>query len=409
MARLPATILALICVQSWLIAVSESSRADQTDQIISRALENYKKDVHPRVEDGNSIKIQISIIPITVNLSWKDDRFSWSPTQHENISSVHFAPTKVWKPDIRSYNSILHEDYEDTDVVAYASGVCYWIPPVNFHTTCELDYTYWPWDEQNCNIILGSWTKSGTELDVILGNQLNSSKIDLENFAPGIWSVSSAVAKKTVQYYGDLSEPWPDVTAKFTLRRISFVDQKLAVLPIVVVAALTLALFWTFPMTRSRILLGGINLLILILILIYLRSRLPSAGGQLPLVVAFTGSLVVMVTVQLMLSLAYANVLVRSDSPPDVLLTPLEGICGKILCLSDIPLVGKIPASGGITIDMAALTIGNTESGTNTSLANNPNHSGWNTLAQALDRVLFILYLAIILIFMSAYFGGASS
>lgn len=59
---------ALICVQSWLIAVSECSRADHTDQIINGALENYKKDVHPRVEDGNSIKIQISIIPITVNL-----------------------------------------------------------------------------------------------------------------------------------------------------------------------------------------------------------------------------------------------------------------------------------------------------------------------------------------------------
>lgn len=67
----------------------------------------------------------------------------------------------------------MHEDYEDTDVVAYASGVCYWIPPVNFHTTCELDYKYWPWDEQHCNIIMGSWTKSGSELDVVLGNQLN--------------------------------------------------------------------------------------------------------------------------------------------------------------------------------------------------------------------------------------------
>jgi len=34
--------------------------------------------------------------------------------------------------------------------------------------------------------------------------------------------------------------------------------------------------------------------------------------------------------------------------------------------------------------------------------------SGWNLLAQALDRVLFVLYLLIIVIFMGAFFGGAA-
>eukprot|EP00095_Tigriopus_kingsejongensis_P010104 maker-scaffold152_size304267-snap-gene-0.14 protein:Tk10104 transcript:maker-scaffold152_size304267-snap-gene-0.14-mRNA-1 annotation:"neurotransmitter gated ion channel" len=386
---------------------ARGSRAEQTDQIISGALANYKKDVHPQVEDGNSIKVMISVIPISVNLSWKDERFNWSPTQHENVTAVHFPPDRVWKPDIRSFNSIVHEDYEDTDVIAYASGVCYWIPPVTFHTTCEFDYHYWPWDEQECTIVLGSWTKTGDELDVVLGNKQNASQVDLQNFVPGVWMVTKAISERSVQFFGDLSEAWPDVTVRLTLRRRSFVDQKLAVLPIVVVSCLTLSLFWTFPMAKSRTLLGGINLLIMVIILIYLRSRLPSAGGQLPLVVTFAGSLAIMVTVQLMISLAYANVLVRPDSPPDFLLNPLEGILGKILCLSDTPFFGKIPASGGITIDMEALKLCEPEGGS-TAGAQNPNHSGWNTLAQALDRILFIVYLFFILVFMAAYFGGAS-
>ena len=33
--------------------------------------------------------------------------------------------------------------------------------------------------------------------------------------------------------------------------------------------------------------------------------------------------------------------------------------------------------------------------------------TGWNLLAQALDRVLFVLYLLIIVIFMGSYLGGA--
>ena len=34
--------------------------------------------------------------------------------------------------------------------------------------------------------------------------------------------------------------------------------------------------------------------------------------------------------------------------------------------------------------------------------------SGWNLLCQAIDRVLFISYLAIILIFIASYLGGAA-
>lgn len=37
-----------------------------------------------------------------------------------------------------------------------------------------------------------------------------------------------------------------------------------------------------------------------------------------------------------------------------------------------------------------------------------PTFSGWNLLCQAIDRVLFISYLAIILIFIASYLGGAA-
>ncbi len=35
--------------------------------------------------------------------------------------------------------------------------------------------------------------------------------------------------------------------------------------------------------------------------------------------------------------------------------------------------------------------------------------SGWNLLCQAIDRILFISYLAIIFIFIASYLGGAAS
>jgi len=105
-------------------------------------------------------------------LRWKDKRLIWDKRQHQNVSSVHVGPERVWKPDIRFFNSEAHEDYEATDVVVRNNGFLFWVPPVTSHTFCEgLDLTYWPWDIQQCEILIGSWTKNGWQLDtVIMGN-----------------------------------------------------------------------------------------------------------------------------------------------------------------------------------------------------------------------------------------------
>ena len=50
----------------------------------------------------------------------------------------------------------------------------------------------------------------------------------------------------------------------------------------------------------------------------------------------------VLVTIQLMTALAIANLVSRKDAAPSVLVAPLDGMVGKILCLSDMPLIGQV-------------------------------------------------------------------
>ena len=69
-----------------------------------------------------------------------------------------------------------HEDYETTDVIAHNNGWCFWVPPMTTYTYCKLDFTYWPWDIQNCVITYGSWTRSGWELDIFNMNGKNVRK-----------------------------------------------------------------------------------------------------------------------------------------------------------------------------------------------------------------------------------------
>ena len=49
-----------------------------------------------------------------------------------------------------------------------------------------------------------------------------------------------------------------------------------------------------------------------------------------------------LVAVQLMTALAIANVVSRKDAAPSFLVAPLDGMIGKILCLSDMPLIGQV-------------------------------------------------------------------
>ena len=60
---------------------------------------------------------------------------------------------------------------------------------MNLHTSCDLDWTYWPWDRQVCHLVVGSWTKTGWELDIQNLNRKNISVVDKSNFAPSAWSL----------------------------------------------------------------------------------------------------------------------------------------------------------------------------------------------------------------------------
>ena len=124
-------------------------------------------------------------------------------------------------------------------------------------------------------------------------------------------------------------------------------------------------------------------------------------------------------------ALSINNLISRKDSPPRLIVAPLEGILGRILFLSDLPLIGTVPGHGSYTIDMEAMKIAAVtpsattattttddaaEAGPNRAAAT-PTHekiSEWNLFCQAVDRVMFLLYMFIILIYVASYVGGAA-
>ena len=58
-----------------------------------------------------------------------------------------------------------------TNVVVTNEGHCTYIPPGIFKSTCLIDITWFPFDDQECGMKFGSWTYNGFK--VRLANSLS--------------------------------------------------------------------------------------------------------------------------------------------------------------------------------------------------------------------------------------------
>ena len=48
-----------------------------------------------------------------------------------------------------------------TNVVVTSHGLCTYIPPGIFLSSCPIDITWFPFDDQDCEMKFGSWTYNG--------------------------------------------------------------------------------------------------------------------------------------------------------------------------------------------------------------------------------------------------------
>lgn len=52
-----------------------------------------------------------------------------------------------------------------TNVVVRNNGSCLYVPPGIFKSTCKIDITWFPFDDQRCEMKFGSWTYDGFQVE----------------------------------------------------------------------------------------------------------------------------------------------------------------------------------------------------------------------------------------------------
>lgn len=88
---------------------------------------------------------------------------------------------------------------------------------MKLRSSCKIDVTYFPFDDQVCTLKFGSWTYSGLQVDL---TKLAES-VNLDNYVEfGEWLLRSIKTIRNVVYYPCcLEEPYPDITFEILIRR----------------------------------------------------------------------------------------------------------------------------------------------------------------------------------------------
>ncbi|XP_018651587.1 putative nachr subunit [Schistosoma mansoni] len=100
---------------------------------------------------------------------WIDERLTWNPQDYNNLSRIRIPCQKLWLPDIVLYNSAddYKTDYMQSKAMVQYNGNVFWPPPAKLRSTCKIDITYFPFDDQSCTMKFGSWTYDGWQVNVI--------------------------------------------------------------------------------------------------------------------------------------------------------------------------------------------------------------------------------------------------
>ncbi|XP_046751673.1 acetylcholine receptor subunit alpha-type acr-16 [Diprion similis] len=229
-------------------------------------------------------KNQILTTNAWLNLEWTDYNLQWNESEYGGVRDLRITPNKLWKPDVLMYNSAVEgfDGTYHTNVVVKHNGSCLYVPPGIFKSTCKIDITWFPFDDQHCDMKFGSWTYDGNQLDLVLNSEEGG---DLSDFITnGEWYLIGMPGKKNTIVYQCCPEPYFDVTFTIQIRRRTLYYFFNLIVPCVLISSMALLGFTLPPDSGEKLTLGVTILLSLTVFLNLVAESMPTTSDAVPLI-----------------------------------------------------------------------------------------------------------------------------
>lgn len=177
-----------------------------------------------------------------------------------------------------------------TKVQLFSDGNIQWFAPTEVKSTCKIDISYFPFDTQTCTMVFGSWTFTGSFLNLSLVREA----ADLSGYTlSGEWDLLEAKAKRNVVKYSCCPDPYIDITYTFVIRRKLLFYINNLIFPIVALAILGIFGYFLPPESGERISLLITIMLGLSVYTLIFTENIPATSEVTPLLSRYSTAIMV--------------------------------------------------------------------------------------------------------------------
>ncbi|CAG0899685.1 unnamed protein product [Darwinula stevensoni] len=280
--------------------------SEDEERLVRDLFRGYNKLIRPVENMSQTVDVKFGLAFVQlINVVWTDYQLTWDVADYGGIAVLRLPPDKVWKPDIVLFNNA-DGNYEvryKSNVLIYPNGEVLWVPPAIYQSSCTIDVTYFPFDQQTCLMKFGSWTFNGDQVSLHLYN--NKKYVDLSDYwKSGTWDIIEVPAYLNV-YEGTPKDT--DITFYITIRRKTLFYTVNLILPTVLISFLCVLVFYLPAEAGEKVTLGISILLSLVVFLLLVSKILPPTSLVLPLIAKYLLFTFIMNTVSILVTVIIIN------------------------------------------------------------------------------------------------------
>ncbi|CAF4557804.1 unnamed protein product [Rotaria sp. Silwood1] len=237
-----------------------------------------------QIESVNE-KAQIVTSNIQLTCAWCDPYMSWN-VSHFNITELSVGSGYLWTPDVIVVNSAdgkYSRNRENYALILRHDGYVRFMFQDLWKTICKVRSTYFPFDQQNCTIIIRSGSHDTQSIKFI-----QRRPIQARSFIRGEWELIHSYTEITDERVSDFGEvDYSLVRFTLILKRNHLYYLIKIILPFTLVSFVTLFTFLLPPQSGEKLTLNVTILLSLVIYLQLLSEYIPKSDDEIPILTLF--------------------------------------------------------------------------------------------------------------------------
>uniref|UniRef100_A0A3P8UJ07 Cholinergic receptor, nicotinic, delta (muscle) n=1 Tax=Cynoglossus semilaevis TaxID=244447 RepID=A0A3P8UJ07_CYNSE len=326
----------LLCFKCWC--------RNEEERLINHLIKErgYNKELRPVQRQQDAVDVYLALTlsnlislkevdetlltNVWIEHTWIDYRLSWNTTEFDGIEILRLPTNMLWLPEIvlENNNDAQFEVAYYSNVLVSPNGLCYWLPPAIFRSSCSINVNYFPFDWQNCTLKFVSLTYNAKEIRLMLKEDEDETSkwtvewiiIDPASFTEnGEWEIIHRPAKRNMYKHISMeSNKHQDITFYLVIKRKPLFYIVNIIIPCVLISFLASLVYYLPADSGEKMTLSISVLLAQSVFLLLISQRLPETSMSVPLIVKYLMFIMVLVTVVVLNCVVVLNLHFRTPS-----------------------------------------------------------------------------------------------